>query len=356
MALMAGVAGCSPAKGGGDAKAAEVAPSVVAVPVAPRVIGKGDAEKVFNEYAFSHSVAEGKADAVRIATLETGALLEESKARYARSVAQADYGRGSDTFTRPVFVIPMEGEQPGYPRSFAVFSKRDGGPRDRATAVHYFTQGEAGGPWLAAAVSWVNGDAAVAGAPDRSPYEQLGLKVRDKEIAAPRAEPEAGGGVLSATAGEDRKVCGRYAEYMTFTAPRGERESEHFVPGPLTSEVVGVFNERDDQVDGLVRHRFAYEVAGAELPVVKLADGASLVTCTYVQTSHQENKAETNWFTFKKGSPIDDMLGGGGRHWADVKSRYAVTVVFEVPPQGPAAVVASNSLAPQLLSAEGTRG
>ncbi|MFZ3499522.1 hypothetical protein ACODT5_41030 [Streptomyces sp. 5.8] len=347
-------------KGAGGPKAAESkagAPSVSAAPVMARVIGKEQAEKVFNDYAFARAFAEQGADVARVSAVEAGPLLEQTKARFERQKAKGWATYKGNTFERSVFVIPTEREQPGYPRTFAVISERDSGLEVRARAVHHFAQAEAGGRWMAVAESWVNGAPPTEKGAGVTPrYKALKIEVRDKEIAAPQAEPGAGGGVLSVTAAEDRKVCGRYAQYLSFTAPRGERESEHFVPGPLTSGVVDEMNTDADQAGGRIRHVFGYEAVGVDLPVVKLVDGASLVTCTYVRTSHLKNKATTAWFTFKKNTPIDDMLGGGGRHWADVKSRYAVTVVFEVPARGPADVVASNSLDPQLLSAQGTRG
>ncbi|WP_371617305.1 hypothetical protein [Streptomyces sp. NBC_00454] len=318
-----------------------------------RVIGKEQAEKVFNNYAFVNSVAEAASDGARIATVQTGALLEQTKARYERRIAKSKAGYRDYTFTDSVFVIPTEREQPGYPRSFVVFSRNDAARAgERASAVHYFVQAEAGGPWLAAAASWVNGVPPTGvGAGAEPPYTGLGIKVRDKEIAAVNVEPVAGGGVLSATGAEGRKVCERYADYMSFTAPRGERESEYFVPGAHTSEVVDLRNGEDKDADGLVRHRFDYEATGADLPVVKLADGKSLVTCAFVRKEHLVGRDAT--FNFKKGSDTEDLLGGK-RDWSVVDTRWAVTVVFEVPEQGPADVVASNSRVGQLLSAEGT--
>ncbi|MCY0929219.1 hypothetical protein OTB20_24070 [Streptomyces sp. H27-H1] len=311
-----------------------------------------DAEKVFNTYGWANSIAEGRADFAAISKLQTGALLEQSRARHERKNAHAIVRDGDIDFTRSVFVIPTVREQPGYPRSFVVFSKDDGQVEDRATAVHYFVQAAAGGPWKAAATSWVNGDPVVQGAvtPREHPYEQHNVEVREKEIAAP-VTGVAGAGVLSARAGTDRKACGRYADYMSFTAPQGEPKSEHFVPGGLTSGVVDRYNERDKQVEGKVRHEFGYKAAGGELPVVRLASGASLVTCTYVVTERLAAKQGTAWFFFTSDTDSDRLLGGGSKHWRAVERRWAVTAVIEVPEQGPADVVAVNSRGAELLSA-----
>lgn len=50
--------------------------------------------------------------------------------------------------------------------------------------------------------------------------------------------------------------------------------SEHFVPGKLTSDVVGYHNnEEGKHCEGHVTQSFAFEAAGVELPVLRLADG-----------------------------------------------------------------------------------
>ncbi|OKK11353.1 hypothetical protein AMK16_32845 [Streptomyces sp. CB00455] len=70
---------------------------------------------------------------------------------------------------------------------------------------------------------------------------------------------------------------------MTFSAPGGVPESEHFFPGELTSEMVKAYNADHENVD-LVRMRYAFEIEGGELPVLRLADGKTLVTCSFVRT------------------------------------------------------------------------
>ncbi|WP_328300185.1 hypothetical protein OG389_22015 [Streptomyces sp. NBC_00435] len=324
---------------------------VVAAPER-RVISVADAEKVFNNFGWANSVAEGKADFAAISKIQTGALLEESKARHARKNLHSIIRDGDTDFARPVFVIPTEREQPGYPRSFVVFSKADAYVEDRATAVHHFVQAGPGGEWKAAATSWVYGAPVKAGAPPARFLEGENLLMREKEIAAPGTDVVAGA-VFSSRAGEDRKACGRYGDYLSFTAPDGERESEYFVPGPLASGVVDAYNAKDELVDGLVRSSFAYAPSGGDLPVVRLAGGASLVTCTYVVSEHSEGKPGTKWFAFKKGGDTERMMGGS-RHWKVADRRWAVTAVIEVPERGPADVVTVNSRGAELLSAEGT--
>lgn len=351
------VAGCSPANGDGDAKAGAgpAVSSAAPVPVEPRVIGKEQAEKVFFDYGLAHSQAAAKADTDAIVKLETGALLEQSLARYARMKANSETTAGAATFVAPVFVLPTEREQPGYPRSFFVISKRQGAEGDRASALHYFVQAEPGGAWKAAARSWANVVPKGAGASSSDTYEE-GVRLRAWQISEPQVEPAgAGAGVLSARAEADRTVCGRYAAYLSFTAPNGERMSPHFLPGGLTSHLVDARNERDKEVDGQVRHRFDYEVTFGDLPVVRLANGNSLVTCSFTRTEHLVGKESTTVFSFKKDGKIDDLLGGGERNWSVVDTRWSETAVFEVPEQGLADVVASNSRSAQLLSAEGTR-
>ncbi|MFJ7271226.1 hypothetical protein ACIQV3_32055 [Streptomyces sp. NPDC099050] len=316
------------------------------------MISVADAEKVFNNYGWANSVAEGKADFGAIFRIQTGALLEESKARHERKNLHSIVRDGDTDFARPVFVIPTEREQPGYPRSFVVFSKVDSYVEDRATAVHHFVQDRSGGAWKAAATSWVYGAPAKAGESPARYLEGEGLLMREKEIAAPGTEVVAGA-VFSARADEDRKVCGRYGDYLSFTAPDGKRESEHFVQGPLTGGVVDAYNAKDALVDGLVRDTFSYAPTGGDLPVVRLAGGASLVTCTYVMSEHSENKPGTKWFTFKKGGDVERMLGGS-RRWKVADRHWAVTAVIEVPAQGPADVVTVNSRGAELLSAKGT--
>ncbi|WP_405922364.1 hypothetical protein [Streptomyces sp. NBC_00122] len=126
------------------------------------------------------------------------------------------------------------------------------------------------------------------------------FEVRDKPIAAPVREAS-GAVALSPTAAEARGACGRYAQYLSFTAPNEVPESEHFTPGKLTSEVVASYNNEDKRQEwkGLIRQSYAFEVAGAELPVLRLADGKSLVTCTFVRTDHWEGKAgPSSWFKY----------------------------------------------------------
>ncbi|MET9962975.1 hypothetical protein ABZ128_28575 [Streptomyces sp. NPDC006326] len=346
--------GCAPADG--DARAAASPSAPAAAPVVPTVIGKEQAEKVFNQYVWEHNASMDRRDGAAIAKVETGALLARSLANL--EVAKARGSAGLErTFVKPEFFIPAERDQPGYPRSFAVFSRGYSNlHNERAAAVHYFVQEVPGGEWKAAARSWTYDKPLTAQFDDTS-YVVDGFAVRDKEIAAVRRDA-AGAPALSPTAAEDRTVCGRYAEYLSFRAPNGEPESEHFVPGELTSDVVKAYNEDYPNLT-LVRRSFAFEAAaGPELPVLKLADGRSLVTCSFVRTDHWEGKVErAAIFKYGTGNPsadTDALLGGGHKWWKSTDVRRSVTATLEVPAQGPADVVGCNCFTAPVLSAEGT--
>ncbi|MFG2879312.1 hypothetical protein ACGFYU_30640 [Streptomyces sp. NPDC048337] len=340
-----GLVGCSPEKGEAEAASASAAP------VVPMVIGTEEAENVFNRYLSERMASLDRRDGAGLAAVETGELLKESLARI--EVAKL---RGVDapefSFGRPEFFVPAERDQQGYPRSFVVLSRERSDETNavRDAAVHYFLQEAPGGSWKAAARSWVNDKPVVGGKNESNMYHIFDYEVRDQEIAA-IGRDTAGAVTLSPTA--DREVCGRYAEYMSFTAPNGEPESGYFVPGELTSEVVKAYNVMKEDLE-LVRKQYAFEVVGAHLPVLRLADGKSLVTCSFVRTDNWAGKSAT----FKYGNGdyggVDALLGGGYKWWRDTTVRRGVTVSFEVPPTGPADVVGSNALEATPLSAEGT--
>ncbi|MFD9356932.1 hypothetical protein [Streptomyces sp. NPDC060031] len=319
-------------------------------PTAAMVIGKEQAEQVFNRYAEESFDAEVRRDEEAAAKLQTGPLLEASRARYAQ-LKQAFPVAAESRYTQPSFLIPAERDQPGYPRSFVVLSKSSWNPAGRETAVHYFVQEAPGGEWKAAAGSWVN-DGPMKTQNEDTPSRHAGFGTRDKEIA-PVGRDAAGAVTLSPTAGADREVCERYAEYMTFTAPDGEPQSEHFVPGDLTTGIVKAYNEANENLD-FTRRRYHFEVVGQELPVVRLVDGKSLVTCSYRRTDHWSGKDAAFRYGTGRFKDVDALLGGGNKWWRDTTVRRSVTVTFEVPQAGPADVVGSNSLKAPLLSAEGT--
>lgn len=341
--------GCTPAKT--DAKA--TAP--VVAPVVPMVISAEEAEAVFNRYEYGRRSALDRRNTAGLAALQTGELLKESLARI--EVAKL---RGTNMpefpFGRPEFFVPAERDQPGYPRSFVVLTREPSNNvnETRNAAVHYFVQDAPGGEWKAAATSWVNDKPVTPGKNDAKMYHTFDFAARSQEIAAVSRDA-AGAVVLSPTAAADRGVCGRYAQYMSFTAPDGEPESGHFVPGELTSEVVKAYNTAHEDLE-LVKKRYSFEVAGMELPVVRLADGKALVTCPFLRTDYWSGKMKTA--TFRYGTrdlgDVGALVGGGAKWWRDTTVRRSATVTFEVPPTGPADVVGSNALKAWALSAEGT--
>ncbi|MER7468579.1 hypothetical protein [Streptomyces sp. NPDC097981] len=106
-----------------------------------------------------------------------------------------------------------------------------------------------------------------------------------------------------------------------------------------------------------MRRTFDLKVTGPEMPVLRLADGRSLVTCSFIRTDRWQGKSgASSYYTFwyGKDSPQDALLGGGNKHWLNTEVRLSMTVTFEVAPQGRAEVVGCNCLQPALLSAEGT--
>ncbi|MET9604568.1 hypothetical protein ABZZ17_05805 [Streptomyces sp. NPDC006512] len=220
--------------------------------------------------------------------------------------------------------------------------------------MHYFVQAAPGAEWKAVALSWVYDAPRRPGVFDDTAYARYGFDVRDREVAG-FARGAGGEAVLSPAAGADREVCGRYAKYLTFTAPDGEAESADFVPGELTTEVVGAYNAGDAEMRE-VTWRQELEVAGGlELPVVRLADGKSLVTCTFTRT---DRLTAPRSMAFRYGSGLryreaEALLGGEGKSWRRTTVRWSVTASVEVPERGPADVVGCSCLRPFPLSADG---
>lgn len=342
-----GLGGCTSAKT--DVKAAPAGPSVAPVPM---VIGQEQAGAVFSRYSWERRESVTRRDREGLAAVETGPLLAQNQAWVDLLKARARDAGWVDSFGRPEFLVPAEKDQQGYPRSFAVLSREFAGqPQNRSSSVHYFVQDAPGGEWKAAAMSWVN-DRAVAPDPART-NEIGGFRLRDKEIAPPVRD--AGGAVaLSPTAAADREVCGRYAKYMSFSVPGGEPKSEHFVAGELTGGVVDTYNVRGEKPER-VDKRVSLEVVGGELPVLRLADGKSLVTCTFVRTDVWTGRKVVFKYGGSSLSDVGAVIGGMDAWWRDSTVRRSVTVAFEVPAGGgPAEVVGSNALEAPVLSAEGT--
>ncbi|MFJ9646315.1 hypothetical protein [Streptomyces sp. NPDC101206] len=309
-----------------------------------------------NTYAWEQSQFRKPGGQDGIASVATDPLLSEYRARF----GVPDHpGVAPMPRYRPEYLIPAERDQPGYPRWFVVISRDPYEQKaERAAGMTYFAQGEPGGPWKAAVMTWADdrpGEQLAAGEFEDRAYARFGFEVRDEEVAA-ASRDAAGAAVLAPTAGEDRQVCGHYADYLSFTAPSGEPQSEYFAPGELTSDVVRAYNHPDNEPAG-VRRTFDLAVTGPEMPVLRLADGKSLVTCSFVRTDLWQGRtgAATSYtFWYGKNDPRDALLGGGRKHWRSTKVRLSMTVTFEVTPGGKAEVVGCDCLKPALLSAEGT--
>ncbi|MGW6877319.1 hypothetical protein ACWGHA_33885 [Streptomyces xanthophaeus] len=280
------LAGCSPAATEAGAPA-PASPSASASTAEPLVIERSEAEKVFEEQLRAAAYATDKDASARA---ETGALYEESVAMHHRRLSPTATTMRNDMH-RMEYLIPTERDQPAYPRSFVVMFRMTGKPeQDRAAGLYYFVQAEAGAPWKAAAKTWATDRP--AGQPGEVVDDGLGdFDLRDKPVAA-LARDESGAVALSPTAAVDRSVCDRFAEYLTFTAPDGEAENPHFAADKLTSDIVTAYNDEDKNKgwSGLVRYRYAFEVTGVALPVLRLVDGKSLVTCTFVRTDRLDSK------------------------------------------------------------------
>ncbi|OEJ30082.1 hypothetical protein [Streptomyces subrutilus] len=353
-ALALVMTGCTPSET--DPKAHGAMPPAPAAPTAPLVIDREQAEKVFNTYTWEQSQFRKPGGQDGIASVATDPLLSEYRARF----GIPDYpGMGPVPRYRPEYLIPAERDQPGYPRWFVVISRDTYGQKaERAAGMTYFAQAEPGGQWKAAVMTWADDKPArqlQTGEFEDRAYEKFGFEVRDKEISAVTRDA-AGAPVLSPTAGEDRQACRRYADYLSFTAPNGEPESDYFAPGELTSDVVEAYNHPENELGG-VRRTFDLEVTGLEMPVLRLTDGKSLVTCSFIRTDRWQGKSGvSSYYTFwyGKDNPRDALLGGGNKRWLNTKVRLSMTVTFEVAPPGKTEVVGCNCLEPALLSAEGT--
>ncbi|GGT09187.1 hypothetical protein GCM10010286_38220 [Streptomyces toxytricini] len=348
------LSGCVPS--GTDGKAGGPASSPSAAPPAPAlVIGKEQAEKVFNTFAWEQSQFVKPGGQQGIASVATDPLLAEYRAR---AGVPSDRGTAPTPQTGPQYLIPAERDWPSHPRWFAVVSRNHSQRVERAAMTTYFTQAEPGGQWKAAAMTWMHDKPAPQlgeGEFEDRGYERFGFAVRDEEVAEVTRDA-AGAAAAVPGAEEDRRVCGRYADHLSFTAPNGDPDSEHFAPGKLTSDVVRDYNHPEDELGG-VRRSYGLEVTGPALPVLRLANGKSLVTCSFVRTDHWQGKSGggTSWrFKFGKDDPRNALLGGGSAYWRKATVRHSMTVTFEVPPQGKADVVGCNCLKPALLSAEGT--
>ncbi|MFJ7272507.1 hypothetical protein ACIQV3_38755 [Streptomyces sp. NPDC099050] len=351
------LAGCT--SGGGAAGPPGRASAGTAGGAAP-LLTEAQAKGVFDGYVLEKAAAVEKGDTEAVAAVEGGRLLEES-----RAAARLDRAKGTKTtpvrYVQPVFLIPAVAEGAPAPRGFAVLSKREGAEKDRSSVLHYFTRragsgdGAAGGgagDWKAVAATWVvtvPPPATPSASPTASPKEGV-IKVRPKVLPEP-ARGAADSAELSPTATADTAVCGRYADHLSFIAPAGEPDSPHFAPGDFTSKMVDHFNGWDAEK---LQRSFSYRPVGEELPVFRLKDGGSLVTCTLEGTYRNRGVTVANWALLGPESDSEALLGGGHRKWAGIEEVWSVTAVVEVPRGGgPATVLSTNAYDATKLSVKG---
>lgn len=342
------MAGCTAGRGAGSSPGR---PSGSASGGPVQALTRAQAEEVFETYVRENAAADEKGDTEAVARVEGGRLLEESRAE-----ARLHRARGSKDkplrYVRPVFLLPQAPQGAPAPRGFAVLSKWEGRETDRSSVLHYFMRGEDGGSWKAVAATWVVTEPPPENAsakPTPSP-EQGQIKVRPKVLPA-LAQDGSGPVEVSPTAAADRAVCRRYADYLSFTVPAGKPDSPHFERGDFTGKLVGYFNDWDEKE--LLRS-FSYEPAGEELPVLRLKNGGSLVTCTLDGTFHDRGRTPGNWIEPEAGGDSEVLLGGAARKWASIEERWSVTAVLEVPEGGgPATVLSTDAYKATKLSVKG---
>ncbi|MFE4259882.1 hypothetical protein [Streptomyces sp. NPDC056883] len=321
------------------------------------MLTEAQAKEVFEKYVQENAAADAKGDAEAIARVEGGRLLEESRAS-ARLHQAAGTKDTSVRYVQPTFLIPPVVEGAPAPRGFAVLSKREGAETDRSSVLHYFTRAGDGGDagdgkdWKAVVATWVvtvPPPADPSPSPTVSPKDGV-IKVRPKVLPEPARG--AGGSVeLSPTATADTAVCGRYADYLSFTAPSGKPDTPYFEPGDFTGKMVDHFNGWNQEK---LQRSFSYRPVGEELPVFRLKDGGSLVTCTLEGTYRDRGRTVENWITFDAKSDSEALLGGGRRKWASVEEVWSVTAVVEVPQGGgPATVLSTDAYDATKLSVKG---
>ncbi|MER6197089.1 hypothetical protein ABT234_06885 [Streptomyces sp. NPDC001586] len=321
------------------------------------MITQAEAEKVFSRFEWERRTPSGWKNADSVAEVTTGPLLTEWKANAAVRAVWKGPDRVVAGLVNPTFAIPAEQDQPSYPRSFVTLSKMNGGEDGPPTAIHYFVQEAPGGPWKAAVETWVATAASVPLAGENVWYAPTTVRLRKAPVAAVSRHAEAA--VLSPTAEQDREVCGRFADYISFTTP-DEPKSDQFAPEPLIDEAVRELNEKPKQpkLNGLITYTYEHEVTGPQLPVLKLDDGTSLVACPLLRTEQERGKSTTVSFTFNNASAQGALLDAEGKRWRSTEAKLSLTALIELPPAGapgPARVAACNCADPQLLEVTGKR-
>lgn len=351
LVLIAVLTGCTSGAQGPDN---EGGPSPAA---SQPVVTKAQAEKVFTEYDRVNARADGGLDDKLAGRVQTGVLLKESRAAY----RVHRLAKTKDTvvhWTKPRFLIPSVAADSGYPRYFGVLSKSKGKTKDRSSQLFHFVQKQAGARWLAAASTWALTEPLKkpsASSPMPSPTTtedgKTVVRLRPKQLPDLRRGP--GGTVsLADTAEKDRQVCGAFAQYLSFSPPDGTEADARFVKGAFTSDLVKYFNKwGDPRLD----YRLTHRTTGMDLPVLRLASGGSLVTCTLEQENRMSGTGSTGTVDYRKGSDAAALIGGSGE-WRRATEVSSMTVLVEVPAKGAAAtVMACDCYGPQLLSARGDR-
>ncbi|MFF3210832.1 hypothetical protein ACFYYB_09210 [Streptomyces sp. NPDC002886] len=354
------MAGCTGGGGAGGAVGSPGPSSAGTAAGAAPLLTEARAKEVFDRYVLENAAADAKGDTEALARVEGGRLLEES-----RAVARLDRAKGTKAtpvrYVRPVFLIPAVAEGAPAPRGFAVLSKREGAEKDRSSVLHYFTRGGGGGDgdgaggagdWKAVVATWVvtvPPPATPSASPTASPKEGV-IRVRPKVLPEP-ARGAAGNAELSPTATADTAVCGRYADYLSFIAPAGKPDSPYFEPGDFTGTMVDHFNGWAAEK---LQRSFSYRPVGEELPVFRLKDGGSLVTCTLEGTYRNRGVTSANWALLDADSDSEALLGGGRRKWAGIEEVWSATAVVEVPQGGgPATVLSTDAYDATKLSVKG---
>lgn len=341
MLTVSGAAGCT---GGSESRPSDAGAKASVAAPPPLVITQAEAEKVFSRFEWERRTPSGWKDADAVAKVVTGPLKVEWRA----SSAVRAVWKGPEPvvagLVNPAFAIPAERDQPAYPRFFVTLSKANGREDGPATAIHYFIQEAPGGEWKAAVETWVATAASVPLDSENVWFAATAVQLRKAPVAA--VSRNAGAVVLSPTAATDWEVCGRFADYMSFTTP-DEPTSEQFAPGPLTDEMVGKLSEKPKQpaFKGKITYTYKHEVTGPQLPVLKLDNGTSLVACPLVRAEEVRGKNTAVSFNFGNTSAQGAMLDADGKWWRSTDARLSLTALIELPPAGtpgPAQVAACN--------------
>lgn len=346
--LTIGVAGCSSVSRSGTSPASSAAgASVSAMASSTPSFTEAQAQQVFERYGRERQAATEKGDTEALARVEDGQLLKENRAE--AQLHQAN-GTKNDPIrpVRPVYLIPQTGS--GEPQSFAVLSKTEGRETDRSSTLTFFTRDRAGGEWKAVVATWVVTEAPPTTAPTDAPSSTPapGQRSLHPKVMPALARGTSGGVELSPTAETDTGVCGRYAQYLSFTVPAGKPESADFERGDFTNGLVDYFNGWDQKV---LERSLSFRSLTNALPTFRLQDGGSLVICTLEGTYRDRGRTPANWI---EPSDDTDALLGRGRKWSSIEEVWSVPAVVEVPQGGgPATVLSSEAYGATKLSVTG---